>query len=342
MLYLVRKRNSRLKCFTYGSAFLSVVLLVCLALSPITANHYLKADIFFQAGGKGPSLFSEYEPVHVVFTCDAESPSQQRLLAAALNSVALNMREPERLVIHIFVKAEFEISLHRLLSCVLRDLKSRLNVHVAEFEVDLPIHVRYPGKAEARLRNPANYLRFFLADLLKPHEVTKVLYLDTDVIVQDDISELYDNYLVNPTSTVLAAAKRGKQISLYANFSERAVLDSGILPDTKAFNAGVLLIHLDNWRAQNITSKVRYWMQLNAKHPIYELGSQPPLLLAIGDDYERLDASWNIDGAGFKKLDKKLVSEAKIIHWTGATKGDRQEAFHRDIWLKYDSPKCFS
>lgn len=312
-------------------------------------NHnYLFADKLnaaaaeYATGGKMPSFFRGYTPVHVVFTCDAKSLSQRRLLAAAVNSVATNIREPERLVVHVFVEVEFVRSVLGLLSCVLNGSKSRLNVHGADFQVDLPINVRHPGKAEIRLLNPANYIRFLLADLLESEScVTKVLYLDTDVIVLDDISKMYDNHLIDPTSRVLAAAKRGKHIGLYANFSERAVLESGILPNTTAFNAGVMLIRLDNWRAQDITRKVRYWMQLNEQHPIYELGSQPPLLLSIGNDYERINASWNVDGAGFKKLDSQLVFQAKILHWTGATKGDMPEAFHREIWLEYDSSQCF-
>jgi len=329
-------------------AFLVAVLLVILEVMLKRENRiYLFAEKLnaaaaeYATGGKRSSFFRGYTPVHVVFTCDAKSLSQRRLLAAAVNSVATNIREPERLVIHVFVEVEFVRSVLGLLNCVLPGSKSRLNVHGTDFQVDLPINVRHPGKAEIRLLNPANYIRFLLADLLES-DVTKVLYLDTDVIVLDDISKMYDNHLIDPTSRVLAAAKRGKHVSLYANFSERAVLESGILPNTTAFNAGVILIRLDNWRAQDITRKVRYWMQLNEQHQIYELGSQPPLLLSIGDDYERIDASWNVDGAGFKKLDSQLVSEAKILHWTGATKGDMPEAFHREVWLEYDSSQCFS
>jgi lipopolysaccharide biosynthesis glycosyltransferase len=288
-----------------------------------------------------PSSLIGTRLVHVVFTCDAKSESQRRLLAAAVNSVAVNSREPERLVIHVFVEVDSNRSISEMLGCVLPNSNSRVIVHATDFQVDLPITVRYPGIAEKRLLNPANYLRFFLADLLQP-DVTKVLYLDTDVIVFKDVSKMYDNYLLDPTSVVLAAAKRDKRLSEYANFSDRAVIDSGVSPDTTAFNAGVLLIRLDIWRAQNITEKVRHWMQLNKEHPIYELGSQPPLLLSIGDNYEKLDASWNADGAGFKQLDDQQVSEAKIMHWTGSTKGDKPEAFHRDIWLKYDIPNCFS
>ena len=124
------------------------------------------------------------------------------------------------------------------------------------------------GKAEKRLRNKFNYVRFFLPELLP--SIHKVIYLDTDVIVLVDLALLYDKYLLGPTTIALAACDRSrKPLRRYVNFTSEEVISSGSDLYTGAFNAGVLVMRLDNWQNENVTSKVRYWMEANSKSQLY-------------------------------------------------------------------------
>lgn len=141
--------------------------------------------------------------------------------------------------------------------------------------VDLPFKIRYPGVDEQRLLNPFNYIRFYL-DRLLPH-VDKILYLDTDVIVLAEIPNMVDNHLVTANDMPIAASIRPQSFEQWVNFSEPAVEKSGIDPNTKAFNAGVLLINLSIWRTKRTSEKFEFWMHLNQDYPIYQHGSQPHL-----------------------------------------------------------------
>ena len=62
-----------------------------------------------------------------------------------------------------------------------------------------------------------------------------------------------------------------------------------------AFNAGVVVFDLDRWRVRRLAADVERWVATNAAAdpPIYRLGSNPPLVLAVGEDWARLDPRWN-------------------------------------------------
>ncbi|EGB02112.1 hypothetical protein AURANDRAFT_69187, partial [Aureococcus anophagefferens] len=62
-----------------------------------------------------------------------------------------------------------------------------------------------------------------------------------------------------------------------------------------AFNAGVVVFDLDRWRRRRLAADVERWVATNAAAdpPIYRLGSNPPLVLAVGEDWARLDPRWN-------------------------------------------------
>ncbi len=94
----------------------------------------------------------------------------------------------------------------------------------------------------------ATYYRLFIASLFPQYD--KIIYLDCDLVVLGDISELYNTELYD---NILAAVpdyfvSRTKQFRHYA---ENAV---GVDPETY-FNAGVLLISLEQFRKHGIERK---------------------------------------------------------------------------------------
>ena len=315
---------------TRWARIVTIVAALCVAVANGKSGYFL-----FSFTGTGR--------VHVAFTCDCADVQQLRLLGAALRSVAQNSRDSHRLFVHVFTGRRERIMTRHVLRCALAGIQiSGLRVvSISDDLVDLPIKIRYAGRAEQRLRNRFNYVRFYL-DRLMP-AVDKVLYLDTDVIALDDVSKLYDSHLMDrQRGTVLAAVRRHQPLSKWVNISDPALLESRMSTDLDTFNAGVLLIRLDRWKSQRVIDTVRLWMTLNTERLLYAHGSQPPLLLAIGDNYEKVNSSWNVDGAGFKEINKEKLSSAKIIHWTGANKGCNRDAWHHDVWHKFDRSGCFS
>ena len=100
------------------------------------------------------------------------------------------------------------------------------------------------------------YYRLFIASLFPQYD--KILYLDCDLVVLGDISELY---AIELGDNILGAVpdqfvSKTKEFRLYA---EEAI---GVKPDTY-FNAGVLVINLDQFRKNDIENK---FINLITKH----------------------------------------------------------------------------
>lgn len=92
------------------------------------------------------------------------------------------------------------------------------------------------------------YYRIFIASLFPQYD--KILYLDCDLVVLDDISKLYNTDI---KENILGAVSdqyvsNTKEFRLYA---EKAI---DVNPDTY-FNAGVLLINLEQFRENKINEK---------------------------------------------------------------------------------------
>lgn len=107
------------------------------------------------------------------------------------------------------------------------------------------------------------FARFMAPDLV---DAQKILYLDSDVIVNDDLRPLFE--MMDVTDTVLAARER---------------IGEGELP----FNSGVMLINADRWRQEQIGPQLLTY----ARDHRDELpnGDQSVLNEALGDRIREID-----------------------------------------------------
>ena len=98
-----------------------------------------------------------------------------------------------------------------------------------------------------------------------------------------------------------------------------------------------------------MTSYIETWMRANEQGNLYELGSQPPLLLTFGNSFDRLHPAWNVGGLGWRRVDPALLSRAKILHWTGPSKPwmqykkrakqGRPPDAYSSLWQPYRAPR---
>lgn len=96
------------------------------------------------------------------------------------------------------------------------------------------------------------YFRLFLPELYPQYD--KVLYLDSDIIVVGDISELYNTDM----GTNLVAAAPDDIIQTQKVFQDYAELVVGVAKYQHYFNAGVLLMNLDELRKFKFQEKFLY------------------------------------------------------------------------------------
>ena len=127
-----------------------------------------------------------------------------------------------------------------------------------------------------------NFARFSL-HLLLP-ELSRVVYLDEDVVVRGDLVELYETDMGREGGGALAAVQRSNQpLKTYVNVLQPAV-PSWLPSEAPSFTAGVRVIHLERWRRRQASRLVAEWIALNAERRLWLHGSQPPLLLLFHDE----------------------------------------------------------
>ncbi|KAG8389535.1 hypothetical protein BUALT_Bualt02G0239400 [Buddleja alternifolia] len=262
--------------------------------------------------------------VHVAVTLDAE---YLRGSIAAVHSILQHSKCPESVFFHFLVS---ETGLETLVRSTFPQLKFK----VYYFE---PERVRSLISSSVRqaLEQPLNYARNYLADLLEAC-VTRVIYLDSDLVVVDDISKLWITNLGGKTigAPEYCHANFTKYFTEYF-WSDSAF--SGVFSGRSPcyFNTGVMVIDLDQWRRFGYTRRIERWMEIQktSVSRIYELGSLPPFLLVFAGHVAPIQHRWNQHGLGGDNIRGSCrdlhPGPVSLLHWSGSGKP----------WLRLDSKK---
>ncbi|XP_021731187.1 probable galacturonosyltransferase-like 8 [Chenopodium quinoa] len=280
------------------------------------------------------SPFTHCDPslVHVAMTLDYE---YLRGSIAAVHSVLKHSSCPENIFFH-FIAAEFDSLSPRVLSQLVRSTFPSLNFKVYIFREDSVINL-ISSSIRVALENPLNYARNYLGDILDPC-VNRVIYLDSDLILVDDIYKLWNTSL--SSSHIIGAPEY-----CHANFTTYFTNTFWSDPNHKTtafgsttrkpcyFNTGVMVMDLHQWRVGNYRSKIESWMEIQKKTRIYELGSLPPFLLVFGGRIEPIDHRWNQHGLGGDNVRGSCRSlhpgPVSLLHWSGKGKP----------WVRLDGKK---
>lgn len=133
------------------------------------------------------------------------------------------------------------------------------------------LYERLPKDIDVANLSISTYSRLFLADLL-PINIDRVLYLDCDTLVMQDLSVLTDYPMMN--ISVL-----GVEDMMYPEMK----IKIGLKSDDKYINAGVLLINLKRWRETSATSRFLSFINgFNGKVPHLDQGVINGVLLDRG------------------------------------------------------------
>ncbi|CAN1151327.1 Probable galacturonosyltransferase-like 9 [Linum perenne] len=279
--------------------------------------------------------------IHIAMTLDSE---YLRGSMAAVHSVLKHASCPENVYFH-FIAAEFDPTTPRALSRVVRLTFPSLRFHVHIFREDTVINLISSSIRQA-LENPLNYARNYLGELLDPC-VKRVIYLDSDLVVVDDIQKLWSTPLTG--SRVIGAPEY-----CHANFTKYftpalwsdPVMSRVFRSRTPCyFNTGVMVMDLEKWREGNYRKKIELWMEIQKQKRIYELGSLPPFLLVFAGNVAAIDHRWNQHGLGGDNVRGSCRSlhpgPVSLLHWSGKGKPwvrlDEKSACPVDhLWEPYD------
>ena len=133
----------------------------------------------------------------------------------------------------------------------------------------------------------ATYFRLLIPELLAS-DISKVIYLDADVIVHADLGGLWATPL--GSYPLLAVQDQGvRHISGPYGLSNYKSL--GIPEDAKYFNAGVLVLDLEKWRRDRISDAVVQYIRDNSEHIRFH--DQDGLNAVLWNKWGWLDPRWN-------------------------------------------------
>jgi lipopolysaccharide biosynthesis glycosyltransferase len=143
----------------------------------------------------------------------------------------------------------------------------------------------------------ATLFRLRIRDLL-PRETDRVIYIDTDAIVQHPLDQLWEWDL----GDYCVAAVRDPAIPWAAGPIGLPWSELEIAPDCPYFNAGVLVIDTQRWESEHVTQRA---LELLAHSP-FRHGDQSALNAVLAGRWTALTPDWNVQ-AGHLLGDRSLA-----------------------------------
>lgn len=167
------------------------------------------------------------------------------------------------------------------------------------------------------------YYRLFIAEMFPHYE--KAIYIDSDTVVQGDISALYHTDIGN--AWVGACHEQAMvQVDEYGTYAEQVV---GVSRHS-FFNAGLLLINCNMFRQRRVLDKFTALLQ---EYNFVVTQDEDYLNLICKDRVFWLDQRWNTEIFG--QIDYP-IEQAHILHYIMTSKPwHYSDCRHGDIFWKY-------
>lgn len=204
------------------------------------------------------------------------------LIAALLKSIEVNHITSELIDIYII---EDRISAANKKKIESSTQSNSITINWLTIDQIIPPTIKFP--IDNTTFPLTAYFRVF-APYAIPNNLDRVIYLDVDMIVQEDISILWhtdigDNLFgaVQDLQKVVSCSWGG-----IPNYKEL-----GLTADTKYFNSGLLLINAKAWREADIANKVFKCLHENLQYINY--ADQYGLNAALANQWYELDPRWN-------------------------------------------------
>ncbi|KAG8049810.1 hypothetical protein GUJ93_ZPchr0009g1402 [Zizania palustris] len=192
-----------------------------------------------------------------------------------------------------------------------------------------------------KFRNPKylsilNHLRFYLPEIFP--KLNKVLFLDDDTVVQQDLSAIWSIDLKGKVNgAVETCGETFHRFDKYLNFSNPLIANN-FDPRACGWAYGMNVFDLSEWRKQKITDIYHNWQKLNENRLLWKLGTLPAGLVTFWNRTFPLDHSWHQLGLGYNpNINEKDIRRASVIHYNGNLKPWLEIGLprYRKYWSRY-------
>ncbi|XP_075495243.1 polygalacturonate 4-alpha-galacturonosyltransferase-like [Primulina tabacum] len=203
------------------------------------------------------------------------------------------------------------------------------------------------GSSNLKYRNPKylsmlNHLRFYLPQVYP--KLDKILFLDDDVVVQKDLTGLWQVDLQGKVNgAVETCGESFHRFDKYLNFSNPHIAKH-FDPNACGWAYGMNMFDLKEWKNKDITGIYHKWQNMNEDRVLWKLGTLPPGLITFYGLTHPLEKSWHVLGLGYNpSIDRSEIENAAVVHYNGNMKPWLELAMsrYRPYWtkyIKYDHP----
>jgi lipopolysaccharide biosynthesis glycosyltransferase len=239
----------------------------------------------------------------MVLACDAGYAMQ---LASALRSIVEANRSGWPLEIYLLSSGFSESTKEKIL---LSQPAGSCSIHWAEVDV-----AQFAGYSTLPHISSIAYARLLIPSIL-PEQISRALYLDTDILVLGDLAPLCQIDLQGAVVGAVLDERLDTQTKL-----RNTTLNGLPFPCVKEyFNDGVLLIDVARWRSERIPEKALEYL---GRCPSTIYGDQDALNVACDGAWKKLDSRWNYYQIDLRRPlpDIAAAQRPGIIHFHGWSK----------------------
>lgn len=216
------------------------------------------------------------EPMLLAMCCDGRYAMP---LATTLRSMAESNVAHWPVEVHVLAEG-FSPALQQKVAASLPHGSVALRWH----EPDLSAYRHLtPQAGRNRILPTITYGRLLLPGVLPPMQ-RRVLYLDADILVLQDLQPLWNANLRGASVGAVFDGMDGARRTGAPDFEK-------VPPVQRYFNAGVLVMDLPRWRDRRIAERALQYLQANPDTPYSD---QDALNVTCDGDWQPLDWKWNL------------------------------------------------
>ncbi|RLM57952.1 hypothetical protein C2845_PM18G10300 [Panicum miliaceum] len=266
--------------------------------------------------------------------------------AVVVNSTIAASKDPGRIMLHIVTDA---LNYPAMRMWFLTNPPTPAAIEVESLDDfkwlpgDFSSRFKLKGVRDPRYTSALNHLRFYLPEVFP--SLSKVLLLDHDVVVQKDLSGLWNidmkGKIIGAVETCTSGEGYHGLDSLF-DFSNPSISNKF---DAKActFAFGMNIFDLNEWRKHGLTATYHKWFQVGKRQRLWKAGSLPLGQLVFYNQTLPLDRRWHVLGLGHDfSIGRDELESASVIHYSGKLKPWLEISIpkYRDNWnrhLNYDN-----
>ena len=162
----------------------------------------------------------------------------------------------------------------------------------------------------------ATYYRLFISQIL-PKELSEIIYIDCDIIstkpIRNEFKKIFDS--LNQSNQAI-----GVKTEFLRDKNNEYIFSNLKLENDKYFNAGVMFINLEKWRAINIEEKAKNIIEDNKIELAF--WDQDILNKLFDGEYFEIENKFNygVDVENFNLNNNEIFDKSFLIHYMGSKK----------------------